>query len=161
MLDLVYFTTRVPETSNTSTTQVTRVKHECNTNNTSVAQVRHEGHKCNTSATWVLIEPRECNRSGTWTALVEHGWKILILISTRVKTYFHTPKISYMANERLQGEEQFHSKNYLLEMYPSHAQMCLKSAPQKMSFVIAKSVSKSYILDFSCKNPCMFPHSYA
>ena len=26
-----------------------------------------------------------------------------------------------MANERLQGEEQFHSKNYLLDMHCSHA----------------------------------------
>ena len=34
-----------------------------------------------------------------------------------------------MANERLQGEEKHHSKNYLLEMLLSHAKMSLKSAP--------------------------------
>ena len=66
-----------------------------------------------------------------------------------------------MANERLQGEEQFYSKNYLLEMPRSHAEMRLKSAPQKLNFVMTKAVSKSYILDCSCKCPCTFPHSYA
>ena len=68
-----------------------------------------------------------------------------------------------MANERLQGEEQFHSKNYLLEM-PQNTLKCikihLKSAPQKLNFVMAKAISKSYTLDCSCKCSCTFPHSY-
>ena len=55
--------------------------------------------------------------------------------------------ISYIANERLQREEQFHSKNYLLEMTPSHAKMRLKSAPQNLKFVMANGISKSYTLD--------------
>ena len=66
-----------------------------------------------------------------------------------------------MANERLQGEEQFHSKNYLLEMPRSHAKMRLKSAPQKLNFLMAKAISKIYALDCSCKCSCTFPHSYA
>ena len=65
-----------------------------------------------------------------------------------------------MADERLQGEEPFHSKNYLLEMPCSHAKMRLKSAPQKLNFVMAKAISKGYTLDCSCKCPCTFPHSY-
>ena len=60
-----------------------------------------------------------------------------------------------MANERLEGEEQFHSKNYLLEMPRSHAKMYLKSAPQKLNFVMVKAISKSYTLDCSCKCPCI------
>ena len=44
------------------------------------------------------------------------------------------PFISYMVNERLQGEEQFHFKNYLLEMPRFHAKTRLKIAPQKLSF---------------------------
>ena len=68
--------------------------------------------------------------------------------------------ISYIANERLQGQKKFHSKNYLLEMLPSHAKMRLKIAPQKLNFVIAKAISKSYPLDCSCKCGCTFPHSY-
>ena len=55
--------------------------------------------------------------------------------------------ISYMANERLQGKEQFHSKNYVLEMPRSHAKMCFKSAPQKLNLVMAKAIPKSYTLD--------------
>ena len=51
--------------------------------------------------------------------------------------------ISYMANKRLQGEEQFHSRNYLLEMPRSHSKMHLRSAPQKLNFVMAKAISKS------------------
>ena len=66
-----------------------------------------------------------------------------------------------MASERLQGEEQFHSRNYLLEMPRFHAKMHLKSAPQKLNFLIAKAISKSCTRDCSCKCPCTFPHSYA
>ena len=66
-----------------------------------------------------------------------------------------------MASERLQGEEQFHSKNYLLEMPRSYAKMRLTSAPQKLNFLMAKAISKSYTLDCSCKCHCTFLHSYA
>ena len=73
---------------------------------------------------------------------------------------FSHPYIIYIANEIFQEEEQFHSKNYLLEMLHSHAKMHLKSAPQKLNFVMAKAISKSCTLDCSWKWPCMFPHSY-
>ena len=53
-----------------------------------------------------------------------------------------------MASERLQREELFHSQNYLLEMPRSHAKIRLKSAPQKLNFLMAKDISKSYTLDF-------------
>ena len=67
------------------------------------------------------------------------------------KNIFLHPYIYYMASERLQGEEQFHSKNYLLEMPRFHAKMGLKSAPQKLNFLMTKAVSKSCTLDGSCK----------
>ena len=66
-----------------------------------------------------------------------------------------------MENERLQGEEQFRSKNYLLEMPRSHAKTCLKSSPQKLNFLMANAISKSYRLDCSCKCPWTFPHCCA
>ena len=65
-----------------------------------------------------------------------------------------------MLSERLQREEQLHSKNYLLEMPCFHTKMHLKSAPQKLNFLIIKAISKSCTLDCSCKYPCTFPHSY-
>ena len=66
-----------------------------------------------------------------------------------------------MASEKPQGEEQFHSKNYLLEMPCFHAKMHLKSAPQKLNFLMTKAMSKTCTLDCSCKCPCTFSHSYA
>ena len=50
-----------------------------------------------------------------------------------------------MTNEILQGEEQFHSKNYLSEMPCYLAKMRLKSAPQKLKFIMAKAISKQVI----------------
>ena len=66
---------------------------------------------------------------------------------------FSHPYISYMVQERLQGEKEFNSKNYLLEISRSYAKMHLKSAPQKLNFAIAKAISKSCTLYYSCKCP--------
>ena len=67
------------------------------------------------------------------------------------KNIFSHPHIYYVASERLQGEKQFHSKNYLLEMSRFHAKMCLKSAPQKLNFLMKKAKSKSCTLDCICE----------
>ena len=58
------------------------------------------------------------------------------------KIIFSHPYIHYMARERLRGEKQFHSKNYILEMPPSHTTMRLKSAQQKLNFLMTKAISK-------------------
>ena len=87
---------------------------------------RSERYECNTTAklaTRAIRMRQKCNTSATRTTQVRHKWKILILITTRVKTFSH-PCIYYMAIERLQGEEKFHTKNYLLEMSRVHAKMC-------------------------------------
>ena len=55
-----------------------------------------------------------------------------------------------MASERLQEEEQFYSKSYILEMPCSHVKMCSKSPPQKPHFLLTKDLSKIYTLDCSC-----------
>ena len=39
--------------------------------------------------------------------------------------------------------------------------MRLKRTSQKLNFLMAKAISKSYTLDCNCKWPCTFPHSYA
>ena len=109
------------------------------TNATRLTRVRHERHECytnNTSATRV---------------------KNFVFDNYTSENIFSHPYISYMANERLQGQEQVHSKNYLLEMPCSHAKMHLKSALQNLNFVMAKAVSKSYNLDCSCKCSYTFP----
>ena len=44
--------------------------------------------------------------------------------------------------EDYKEKEQFHSKNYFLEMSLFHAKMRLKSAPQKLTFLMEKATSK-------------------
>ena len=107
-----------------------------------------------TSATRVR---HACDTSATRTSATQV--KNFDFDSDTNKNMFSRPNISYMVTERLHGEEQFHSNNYLLEM-PSHAKMRLKIAPQRLKFVMAKAISKCYTLDCSCKCPCTFPHSY-
>ena len=53
------------------------------------------------------------------------------------------------------------TENHVLEVRPSHAKMCLKSVPQKLNFLMAKDIPKSYKLNCSRKCPCAFSHSYA
>ena len=56
--------------------------HECitsDTNATQVTQIQHKQHECNTRATRVLHKRHECNT------------RTLILTTTRIKTYFHSP----------------------------------------------------------------------
>ena len=66
------------------------------------------------------------------------------------KNMFSLPYINYMASEKLQGEEQFHTKNYLSTCLVSMP-MRLKSAPQKLNLLKTKAISKSCTLDCSCK----------
>ena len=61
------------------------------------------------------------------------------------KNMFSHRYIYDVAIERLEEEEQFHSKNYLLEMPRFHAKM-EKSALQKLNFLMAKAISKSCTL---------------
>ena len=87
-LDLVYFTTRLPDTRNTSATGSTRVRHECYTNDTSVTRVKNFDFDNGTS-----------------------------------ENILSQPYISYIGNERLQGKEEFHCKNYLSKIPRSHAKL--------------------------------------
>ena len=83
--------------------------------------------------TRVLHERHKYDTSATQATRVRHEFYTNDTSATRVKNFnfdndpsdniFSHPYISYMANKRLQGEEQFHSKNYLLQMPHSHAKM--------------------------------------
>ena len=59
------------------------------------------------------------------------------------KNIFSHHYIYYMASERLQGEKQFHTKNYLLKMSRFNVKMRLKSAPKKLNFLMVKAISKA------------------
>ena len=114
-------------------------------------------YKCDASATRTTQVRHECYTNDSSATRVEN----FDFANNTSKHIFSHSCIYYMASERLQGEEQFHSKNYLLEMPRFHAKMRFNSAPQKLIFLMAKSISKSYTLDCSCKYPCTFLHSYA
>ena len=123
------------------------------------ASARHEQHECDTSdtnATWVRHKRHEWNTSdtsATQTTKVWHEWKILILITTEVKTFSHA-YIYYMASER---KEQFRSKNYLFEMPRFYAKIRSKRAPQKLNILMAKAISKSCTLDCLLQIPLHVP----
>ena len=127
-------------------TSATNERHECDTNNTSATRLKHEWHECDTSA--------------TRTTRTRHEWKILILVSTRVKTYFPTPILAMWQVKDHKERNNFILGTTFFEMPCSRVKMQLKSAPQKLDFVMTKAISKSYTLDCSCKLPCRFPHSY-
>ena len=108
-------------------------------------RVRQDRHQCNMSDT-----------SATETTRLRREWKILI--TTRLKTYFHTPILAiWQMNVTKRDTISF--KNYLLEILSSCANKSLKNAPQKLNFVIAKALSKSYTLDCCCRYSYTFPLS--
>ena len=112
----------------------------------------YESTECysnDTSATRMLHE-----RSMTWVKTFEFD-------NNTSENIFSYPYIYYIASERLQREEQFNPNNYFLEIPRSHAKMRLKSAPQKLNFVMPKAISRSCTLDYNWKYPCTLPHSYA
>ena len=87
----------------------------------SASHEQHERHECDTIATRVR---HECYTNDTSATRVKN----LDFDKDTSENIFSHPYISYIANERFQGEKQFHSKNYLLEMPRSHAKIHLKSA---------------------------------
>ena len=123
-LDLVYFTIWVPDTSDTSATRATPARQEWDKNDRSATRVWDKRHGCDIC--------RKFNKDTTENVFLHHY-------------------ISYMTNERLQEEERFHSKNYVLEILCSYAKMSSTSALQKLNFWMAKAISKSYIQHCSCK----------
>ena len=133
----------MPDTSYTSVTRVTRMQNECDTSNTNKTQATRVRCKCYTN--------------DTSAARV----KEFDFDNDMGKNIFSHSHIYYMASERLQGEEQFHTKHFLLEMSRFHSKMLLKSALKKLNFLMAKAISKSCTLDCSCKCSCTLPHSYA
>ena len=64
--------------------------------------------------------------SETRATQVQHEWKKIIFI-------FLHPYMSYMANERLQGEQQFHSIKFFWKISRSHTKISFKSSSQKLN----------------------------
>ena len=129
-----------------------------------------------TRATRERHEWHECDTSETWTTRVGHGCytktrvKNLIFDNDRSENMFSHSYISYVANEKLQGEQGSSRRdlnlleernNFILRTTFSKCLVTMpRCTPQKLNFVMAKTITKSYTLDCSCKCPCTSPHRY-
>ena len=102
----------------------------CDTSNKSATQVW-------TSATLTTRVRHACYTNDTSAIQVKN----FDFDNDTSKNLFSHPYIYYMASKTLQGKEQFHSKNYLLEMSRFHAKMRLKKAPQKLNFLMEKAIN--------------------
>ena len=130
-------------------------RHECDTSDTSVTiatQVRNDWGTSDTTATRVYT-----NNTSETRLLHERHASV-----TRVKNfdYFDIFTPLYL----LYGKWKITRRGTIslpLEMPCSHVKMRLKSAPQKLNFLMANAISKTYALDCSCKCPCTFLYSYA
>ena len=95
--------------SDTSVTRTTRVQHEWDTSNTSATPVQHECYTNDTNAPQVRNFDFDHDTS---------------------ENVFSHPHISYMANERLQGKEQFILRNAsfpcqnAFEKYTTKTELC-------------------------------------
>ena len=112
--------------------------------NTSARHEQHEWDTSDTSATWMLHKTKrvwhECYTNDTSATRLKN----VDFDNDPSENMFLYSFIYYIVRERLQREEQFHSKNYLLEMPPIHAKRSLKSAPQNLNLVMGKATSKTY-----------------
>ena len=147
----------MPDTNNKSTTGATQEQNNWDTIDTNAAWVRHDCNTILTRATRVQHEQQYCYTKDT----IVTGVTKFDFDNVTSENIFSNPYITCMVTERLSGEEQFPSKNYLLKMRCSHAKIRLKSASRKLEFVIAKALSKRFTLDCSYKCSSTFLHSYA
>ena len=134
----------------TSATRAARVRHECDTSNTNVTPVQHEHYEYDTSETRATRVQHKCDTSATRTTRVWHEWKTLILITTPVKTYFHTSTFTTWQVKDYKERSNFILRTTFWKHLRSMPKMHLKIARQKLSFLMAKGISKSYTLDCRC-----------
>ena len=73
------------------------------------------------------------------------------------KNIFSHPYISYIANDRLQGEEQFHSNSYVLEMTTYHAKMRFEKCTAKSELCNGKSYIKNLCTSLYLQMPLNIP----
>ena len=144
-----------------SVTCATPTWHECDTSKTRATRVGYEWGTSDTSA--------------TWTTLVRHKWKILILITTRMRTYFHTPVfIIWQVKDYKEKNNFILRTTYWKNLAPcqnvfqkcvTKTVLCTQQKHDVVStlcvyWVMAKAVSKTDTLDCTCKWPCTLPLSY-
>ena len=98
------------------------------------ASARHERHKCKTNVT------RDCDTSATRTTRMRHEWANFILITTRVKTYFHIPIFTIW-----QVKDYKEWNNFILSTTLGNASFPCQNAFEKCTTKTGLYNVKSYI----------------
>ena len=111
-LDLVYFITGVPDKS---VTQAKQMGHEYVTSAKRATRIRHKPQA-------IRVRTIPIQTSGK----IATRLKMFRFDSNTSENIVSNLHISYRPNERLHGEEKFHSKNYLLQMPPWKAKCVWK-----------------------------------
>ena len=128
-------------------TGVRRKQYECDTSATRATRVQHEWDTSNTSATRMRHKQHECDMSE----------QVLILITTRVKTYFHIPIFTIW-----QVKDYQERSNFILSTTFGTASFPWQNAFEKYTSKTGLYNDKSYIKNYtSCDSPRTFLHSYA
>ena len=97
------------------------MQHDSDNSKTSGKRVRCKQHECNTSVTEMLHERHERAQHECYTSNAkEKQVKNVDFDNDTSKNIFSQTYIYYMASKRLLGEEQFHSKDCLLEISSFH-----------------------------------------
>ena len=117
--------------------------------NTIARHERHERHECNTNAiqTARVQDERE-------------EFKNFDFDKTHVTTYFQISILTIWQMKHYKERDNFILRITFSKCLVPMPKLHLKSASQKLNFVMTKAISKSYPLDCSCKYPCTFQHIY-
>ena len=123
----------MPDSSDTS---ATGMQQECNTNERQ-------------RVTWVQ---HTCDMSPARTTRLRHKWKILILITTRVKTYFHTPILTICQMKDYLEKNNFISRTTFWKCLLPMLKCIWKVHHKKRALKLQKLYHISYKLDIAA-NP--------
>ena len=107
--------------------------------------MRHERHKCDTSETLATGVWHKCYTNDTSATRVK--WKILILITTRLKTYFHTPIFTIWQVKYDKEGNTFIRRTIFWKYLVATFEKC---TTKNWTFFMEKYISTSYTLDCSC-----------
>ena len=100
-------------------------RHKCNPGETRERRVQHKWQTSDASATWVRQKQHNFNTSVTRTTRLQqrHEWNIFILITTRVKAYFHIPILDMWWMKYFKERNNFILRTSVLDISPSHPKM--------------------------------------
>ena len=85
--------------------------------------------------------------------------KILLLITTLIKAYFHVPILAIWQIKDHKERNNFSFEELLFRNVSFPCQNVFEKCTTKLNFAMAKSISISHTLDCNCKWTCALPNS--